>query len=88
MIFGLLTGVIAITVVIMRTIGDRVRAARKARGLTTRDLAKLASCSCGYISRLEAGAYANPGLTTLTAIAGALGVQLLWLLRGTGRKAA
>ncbi len=53
-------------------IGARIRRHRQARGLSQGRLAALALVSAGYISRLEAGHFAQPSAAVLLRIAGAL----------------
>lgn len=60
-------------------IGARVRAARDARGLSLSALAERARVGKGSLSEIEHGTR-NPTLSTLYALAGALGVPLATLL--------
>ena len=60
-------------------IGERLRAARDARGLTLSALAGRAGVGKGSLSEIEHG-IRNPTLSTLYALAGALGVPLATLL--------
>lgn len=57
----------------MAATGERIRAAREARGLTMADLARSAGISAGAVSRIERGERA-PGSVTLRRLAQALGV--------------
>jgi transcriptional regulator with XRE-family HTH domain len=60
-------------------VGERVRAARQARGLSLGALAEAAKIGKGSLSELENGTR-NPTLATLYALAGALRVPLATLL--------
>ncbi len=60
-------------------IGQNVRAARNAAGLTQATLAERTGIRVPHISRLESGAKV-PTLTTLDKVAGALGVTLCALV--------
>lgn len=51
----------------MATIGEKLRAARKSRGLTQKQLAQLAGTSQEMISRWE-GSYQLPSVTKLVAL--------------------
>ncbi len=61
------------------TIGDRLREARKARGLSLRHLAALLGVSPSLISQVETGR-AKPSVNTLYALANELGISLDSLL--------
>jgi len=60
-------------------VGARLRDARRARGLSVGALAASANVGKGSLSEIENGAR-NPTLSTLYALAGALGVPLATLL--------
>ncbi|HLI60003.1 MAG TPA: helix-turn-helix domain-containing protein [Solirubrobacteraceae bacterium] len=60
-------------------VGERLRAARRARGLSLGALARVAGVGKGSLSEIENGTR-NPTLATLYALAGALGVPLATLL--------
>lgn len=60
-------------------VGERLRAARDARGLSLSALADRAGVGKGSLSEIEHG-LRNPTLSTLYALAGALGVPLATLL--------
>lgn len=62
------------------TIGSRLRAARRERGLTQEQLAERSGVSLGIISDLEQGRRETARITTFTKLAGALGVTLSTLL--------
>lgn len=66
-------------------IGDRVRKAREALGITQNELGRRAGLKTGYVSRIESG---DRGKRTsgdvATALAQALGVRYEWLLHGKG----
>lgn len=57
-------------------VGDRVRRFRRHRGLTQQGLADLARIDKGYISRLEAGQIADPGIDLVERLSTALGVSV------------
>lgn len=59
-----------------KTIGKAVRAAREARGLTLRQVAKAAGMSIPQLSSLENGKPANPGWATVVRLAKSLGMSL------------
>jgi len=56
--------------------GDRVRRHRRFRGVTQQALAEAAGTDKAYISRLEAGGIADPGIDVLERIAAALNVSI------------
>ena len=62
-----------------KMMGRRLRALRTAKGWSQAELAKRARLTRVYITRLEAGQY-DPTLTTITALARALGVPVTALL--------
>ncbi len=62
-----------------RLVGERVREARLARGLSVGALAAAAHVGKGSLSEIENGAR-NPTMSTLYALAGALGVPLATLI--------
>lgn len=66
------------------TIGERIEAARRAKGLSQGALAKLIGVKQPSISQLEAGVTSIPRGTTLARLAGALGVAPEWLMTGRG----
>jgi transcriptional regulator with XRE-family HTH domain len=57
-----------------RTVGDRLRVVRKRRGLTQRQVARLAGVSLSLISKLEQGERQDTRTETLRRLAVALGV--------------
>lgn len=59
---------------ILRRLGERVRGLRRARGLTQEALARSLGLSVAYVSLIERGGR-NPPVTTVVAIAHALGVR-------------
>ena len=63
------------------SIGDKIREARKAAGLTQVELAKKTSLSRSYIGDIEKNRY-NPSVTTLQLIATATGTTTAFLLDG------
>jgi len=62
-----------------RLVGERLRAARHDRGLSVGALAEAAHVGKGSLSEIENGAR-NPTLSTLYALAGALGLPLATLI--------
>ena len=68
-------------------IGVRVRAARQQAGLSVGGLASRAGIGKGSLSELENGTR-NPTLSTLYALAGAVGVPLATLLVESGSRVA
>lgn len=67
-----------------REFGQRLRAARSARGMTLREVANEAGVSIAYLSDLERAVLANPTLDKLRAIADALRVSIDELLGDNG----
>lgn len=61
------------------SVGSRIRQGRDRRGLTQAQLAERAGLSPVYVSDIERGAK-RPGLGALNKIAGALGIEMAWLL--------
>jgi transcriptional regulator with XRE-family HTH domain len=57
-------------------VGDRVRRFRRHRKLTQQALADIAGVDKGYISRLEAGEIADPGIELVERLAKALEVSV------------
>ncbi|HYI56695.1 MAG TPA: helix-turn-helix domain-containing protein [Microlunatus sp.] len=71
-----------------RRVGERLRAARRDRGWSVGALAQTAGIGKGSLSEIENGVR-NPTLSTLYALAGALGLPLSTLLAGqTGARVA
>jgi transcriptional regulator with XRE-family HTH domain len=62
-----------------RLVGERLRAARRERGLSVGALAEAAGVGKGSLSEIENG-IRNPTLSTLYAVAGTLGVPLATLI--------
>jgi len=60
----------------MEEIGQKIRALRKERGLTIKDLAQAVRCSPSFISQVERGK-ASPSIATLKQIASALKVNIV-----------
>lgn len=58
------------------TLGDRVRAAREAAGLTQVQLADRLGWPRQHLHRIETGAVRDPGVSRVLAIARALGVTV------------
>lgn len=65
-------------------IGKRLALARGLGGLSARGLCELTDLSRPYLSALERGQYASPGVDKIGRIASALGVDLAWVISGTG----
>lgn len=63
-----------------KVFGENLRATRKARGLSTFDVAYAIKMDWSYISQIERGGR-NVGLDVMDALAGAVGVPLVDLLR-------
>lgn len=57
-------------------IGAALRAARKAKGLSLRDLEKPTGMSSSQISQIESGGRADPAFGTVLRIARAIGISL------------
>jgi transcriptional regulator with XRE-family HTH domain len=66
--------------------GDRMRAARRRRELTLREVSEATGISITYLSDLERGVLANPTLDKLVGIARSLGVSVDELLGEPGRE--
>lgn len=60
---------------------DRLREVRRSRGMTQRDLARLAHLTESYISRLESATIA-PGIDLVAQLCRALGITLPEILPG------
>jgi transcriptional regulator with XRE-family HTH domain len=58
------------------SVGHRLRALRRARGLSQEALSRASGVSATVISRIERGAIVEPSLRTLRALAKALDVTL------------
>lgn len=65
----------AIKISTRKKIGEQLKAARNAQGLTTRQLAEKCGIAYNHIARIEAGRY-NVTIDTLSLIADALGIEL------------
>ncbi len=65
-------------------VSRRLREARALRGLTTRELAKLAMIDGQTLNNILYGRTLNPGSATLADIAKALDVRPGWLTYGEG----
>jgi transcriptional regulator with XRE-family HTH domain len=63
------------------SIGDKVRATRKAAGISQEEVARRAGVSLNVINRLERGVILDPHYSTLRRIASALGVPVEDLVR-------
>jgi len=58
------------------TIGERVRARRKALHLSQEDIARRAGVSLNQINRLERGEIESPRFTTMVNLAHSLGMRV------------
>ena len=58
-----------------KTLGELVRARRKERGRTMKEIAEASGISLGYVNNIERGK-ANPTLRTLNALDATLGLGL------------
>lgn len=65
------------------TLGDRVRAAREAAGLTQLELAERLGWTKQALYAIESGQIRDPGVSRVAAIARALGVSVDELAEGT-----
>lgn len=65
----------------------RLRAARKAHGLSLVELGRRIGCSVGYLSQIERG-ISSPSLRIMVALADVYGVELSALFSGGVRRAA
>jgi len=70
---------------VLRLFAQRLRRAREESGLSVTELAERSSVSRRYLTEAEAGR-ANPSLLKLTALAGALGVNVTALVAGASRR--
>jgi len=69
----------------MNTIAERVRWAREKRGLSCAGLDEISDLSCGHTASIEAGRRETPSALTMSKLAGALKVDLAWLINGGAR---
>lgn len=65
-------------------LGERIKEARLARGLSTNGANELCGFAGGYLSRVGRGERESPRGTTIELIAAALNVNAHWLLTGSG----
>jgi transcriptional regulator with XRE-family HTH domain len=70
----------------MGTMGERIRAAREAKGWTQEQLAKIVGCTRPSITTWESDGVDAISHAYLTKLAGALGKSTEWILRGTEPK--
>lgn len=68
----------------MKTPGDRLRRARKIKGLTQSQLAMEAGCSRQTISNLENNQVSRPSIPEVAPVCLALGITLDWYWLGIG----
>lgn len=66
------------------TISERLKKARKSRGITQDELAKMIGSSRGVITNIELGKITKPQPLILNALCTALEINSDWLLHGTG----
>jgi len=66
-------------------IGGRLRYAREAAGLSSRQLSQRAGIAQAIAGMIERGATRAPTTETVQRIASVLGVSLDWLIAGTGQ---
>lgn len=66
----------------MGTIGQNLKRMRAAAGMTQQGLATAAALSVSVVSQIEQGTNRDPRMTTLVALAGALGVSVDVLVSG------
>ena len=66
----------------MPKIGDKIRSARDALGISQQRLAEQAGCSIQYLQGLECGRSGNPGVYVLRDLARALDVTPSQLVEG------
>lgn len=62
------------------TVGERLFAQRRRRGLTQQALADLAGVSQGLIARIERGNVKDPAMTVIRRLATALGITTDFLI--------
>jgi transcriptional regulator with XRE-family HTH domain len=65
---------------------DRLKSLRKAKGMTQLDVAKASGLSLSIITQIEQGLTSDPKLSTLNALARALGVSLDELAKDEGQE--
>jgi len=70
----------------MNTLGDRIKAERKAKNLTQEELGKLVGVGKSSVSQWESGLTKNMDGTNMVLTAKALGVSPDWLATGEGSK--
>lgn len=66
---------------VLLKLGQRIASVRREKGLSLRDLARIAEISKGNLSDIERGKR-DPRYSTLAAISGGLGITLIELLNG------
>ena len=70
-----------------KQIGDDIRALRKARGITLKDLAEAVGRSLGWLSQIERG-QTEPSVRDLGRIADRLGIAISFFFRSSSRQEA
>lgn len=68
----------------MKTLGQRLKWAREAAGLSTRELDARARLTPGHTNAIESGRRLDPSTSTTRALAHALDISLDWLVDGEG----
>jgi transcriptional regulator with XRE-family HTH domain len=68
------------TLILQKTLGQRIQIARKAKGLSPAELAAMCGLHSSHICKMERGG-ANATLSTLLALAASLGIPLYDLFR-------
>lgn len=76
----------AARMVVVRSLGRRLREAREAAGLSLANLAKKSGMDKAVLSRLENGHVPNPGIETILRYVNALGKDLEWRLVDLAKK--
>ncbi len=72
----------------LRTVGGRLRAARKRKGLTQVQLAQVSGVGQSAISELESNKTPEPTATTLAALCQALDITMEYAIAGSGSERA
>lgn len=67
-----------------KTLAARLKWARRARDLNARQVDDLAHLTRGHTMLIERGLRVDPSVSTVAALARALGVSLDWLIAGYG----
>jgi len=67
---------------VSHTVGERIRAIRREKGLTLGQIADKCDCSASLLSQIERG-IVNPSFSTLKSLSDALGVTIAKLVEGS-----